>query len=131
MKNNVTLTITSLLGAILFALHWADEISRGMEPATTAGLFGIVILVVWFYGTLALSGRRLGYIVMLVGGLFGLGVLVLHMQGAGYIGRRITNTGAIFFWTLTLISLGVTGTLSMILAAQKLWSTRGRARVEE
>ena len=30
MKHKVTLTITSLLSILLFSLHWADEISRGM-----------------------------------------------------------------------------------------------------
>jgi len=126
MKNNLILTITSLLAIVLFELHWVDEISRGLEPATVQGLGGIAILVVWLYGTLGLRGRRLGYLLTLLGGIFSLGVLILHMQGIGFIGRRIANTSGIFFWTLTLISLGVTGSLSTILAAQGLWGTRSR-----
>jgi hypothetical protein len=126
MKHNVTLTITSLLSIVLFALHWMDEVARGLERGTPSSLGGIAILVVWLCGTLLLAGRRSGYIIMLLGGIFGLGVLVLHMQGAGIVGRRIANTSGIFFWVFTLIALGVTSTFSAILAALGLWSLRSR-----
>jgi hypothetical protein len=129
MKHTVTLTITSLLSMLLFGLHWADEVARGLEPGTVSALGGILILVVWLYGTLVLGERRSGYIVMLLGGILGLGVLILHMQGAGIVGRRIANTSGIFFWVSTLIALGVTSTFSAILAAHGLWSLRrGQSR---
>ena len=124
MKHTVTLTITSVLSAVLFALHWMDEVARGLEPGTPQALGGIAILVVWLSGPLVLGERRSGYIIMLLGGILGLGVLVLHMQGAGLVGRRIANTSGIFFWVTTLIALGVTSTLSGILAAQGLWRMR-------
>jgi hypothetical protein len=129
MKDKVTLTITSVLSALLFGLHWTDEIARGMEPGTVAGLGGILILVVWLYGTLALGDRLSGYIVMLLGGILGLGVLILHMQGKGMVGGRIAvNSSGAFFWVGTLIALGVTSTVSAILAARGLWSLRGGSR---
>jgi hypothetical protein len=122
MKHKVTLTITSLLSIVLFALHWVDEVARGLEPGTPSGLFGVLILVVWLYATLALAERRAGYVIMLLGSIFGLGVLVIHMRGAGLVGGRIANSGGVFFWVLTLISLGVTSTFSGILSARGLWS---------
>ena len=129
MRHRVALTITSVLSAVLFALHWSDEVARGLERGTPSSLGGIAILVVWLCGPLVLGERRLGYIIMLLGGILGLGVLVLHMQGAGLVGRRIANTSGIFFWVLTLISLGVTSSLSAILAARGLWSVRrGQSR---
>jgi len=129
MKRNVTLTITSLLSILLFAFHWVDEISRGLEPGTVSALGGIAILVVLLCGPLLLAERRSGLIIMLLGGIFGLGVLVLHMQGSGIIGRRIANTSGIFFWVWTLIALGVTSTVSAILAAHELWGLRrGQSR---
>jgi len=127
MKDKVTLTVTSLLSILLFAFHWMDEVARGLETGGVSALGGIAILVVWLCGTLLLGERRSGYIIMLVGGIFGLGVLILHMQGAGIVGRRIANTSGIFFWVSTLIALGVTSTFSAILAARGLWSLqRGR-----
>jgi hypothetical protein len=125
MKDKVTLTMTSVLSVLLFALHWADEVSRGMEAATLSALGGIAILVVWLSGTLVLGDRRSGYVITLIGGIFGLGVLILHMTGPGMIAGRIpANSSGAFFWVLTLIALGVISTISAILAARGLWSMR-------
>ena len=130
MTHKVTLTITSLLSILLFTFHWAYEVAHGMETGGLSGLFGLLILVVWLCGTLVLAERRSGYIIMLLGSIFGLGVLVLHMTGAGLIGGRIAaNSSGAFFWVWTLIALGVTSTLSAILAARGLWSLQwGQSR---
>ena len=128
MKHDVTLTITSLLSTILFAFHWIDEISRGMEKGTTHALVGIGILVVLLCGPLLFGGRLAGYIIMFVGGLFGLGVLVIHMQGAGITGGRIANTSGILFWVMTLVFLGVSSVMTAILAAHGMWRRRAATR---
>jgi hypothetical protein len=125
MKDKVTLTMTSVLSVLLFALHWADEVSRGMEAGTLSALGGIAILVVWLSGTLVLGDRRSGYVITLIGGILGLGVLILHMTGPGMIAGRIpANSSGAFFWVWTLIALGVTSTISGILAGRGLWSMR-------
>ena len=86
-------------------------------------------MVVWLYGTLVLGERRSGYIIMLLGSIVGLGVLVIHMRGAGLVGGRIANSSGVFFWVWTLIALGVTSTFSLIFSARGLWSLqRGRPR---
>jgi hypothetical protein len=114
-----------LLSTALFALHWVDEITRGLEQGTLQTAWGgIAILVVWACGPLLLAERRSGYVLMLIGGIFGLGVVLLHMSGRGMVGGRIANTSGIFFWVLTLIALSVTSSLSAILAADGLLSSR-------
>lgn len=128
MRPIVTLTITSLLSIVLFSFHWVDEIARGLEPGTLAGLGGVLILVVWLYGTVALAGRRSGYVITLLGGILGFGVLLLHMKGAGLVGGRIANTSGQFFWVWTLIAMGVTSTISVVLSVRGLWGLRGSAR---
>lgn len=124
MKRNLMLTITSLLTTLFFTFHWADDIVRGMSPGGVSGLGGVAILVVWLYGTLVLGERRSGYIIMLLGSICGLGILVLHMKGAGLVGGRIANSSGVFFWVWTLITVGVTSTFSLILSARGLWSLR-------
>ncbi len=124
MKDNLMLTITAMLSILFLAFHWADDIVRGMSPGGVSGLGGVVILVVWLYGTLVLGERRSGYIIMLLGSIGGLGVLVIHMRGAGLVGGRIANSSGVFFWVWTLIALGVTSTFSLILSARGLWSLR-------
>src|SRR5258708_19199897 len=97
MKHNVMLTITSLLSILFLMFHWADDIVRGMSPGRVSGLGGVLILVVWLYGTLVLAERRAGHIIMLLGAIGGLGVLVIHMRGAGLVGGRIANSSRVFF----------------------------------
>ena len=58
MKNNIMLTITSSLGAALFAVHWTDEINRGLEHARIANLPGVGIILVWLIGALILAGPK-------------------------------------------------------------------------
>ena len=124
MKHNVTLIAASFLSIVLFTFHWAYEIANGWETGGVAGLGGILILLAWLYGTLVLGGRRSGYIVMLIGGTFGLGVLILHTTGRGMVGGRIANSSGVLFWVWTLIVLGVSSSLAGILAVHGLWSLR-------
>jgi hypothetical protein len=121
MNNRIILTTTSLLSIVFFTFHWVDEIARGMEPGTISSVGGIVILAIWLYGTLGLSDRNAGLVIMLVGAILGTAVPVLHMRGAGMVGRHIVNTSGIFFWVFNLVALGVTSMFSALLAVRGLW----------
>ena len=122
MKQNVMLTITSLLSILLFTFHLSDDIVRGFEPGGFKHISGILILVVWLYGTLVLAGRRSGYVIILLGSLLGSLMPLAHMRGAGLVGGRIVNSSGIFFWVWTLIAIGVTALFSVILSVRGLWS---------
>jgi hypothetical protein len=122
MNHALTLTITSLLSILLFTFHLSNDIVRGFEPGGFKNVSGILILAVWLYGTLALAGRRSGYILMLLGSLLGSVVPLAHMRGAGLVGGRIANSSGKFFWVWTLIALGVTAAFSVVLSARGLWS---------
>lgn len=129
MNDTVILVVTSLLTIVLFTFHWADDVVRGISTGGPSNLFGVLILLVWLYGTLVLAGRRSGYVITLLGSLLGLVALVLHMRGAGLVGGRIANSSGVFFWVWTLITLGVAGSFSAILAARGLWRLkRGQPR---
>lgn len=130
MKHHLTLTITSLLSILLFSLHWADEVARGMEPGTLSASGGFLILFVWLCGALVLAERRSGLVIILLGSVLASGVPFLHMRGAGLVGNRIAaNSSGALFWVWTLIALGATGMLSFILSAHGLWSQRrGQSR---
>jgi hypothetical protein len=122
MKHKVTLTIASLLSILFVAFHMTDDIVRGIEPGGVSTLGGVLILVVWLYGTLVLAERRSGYVIVLLGSILGSAVPVVHMMGPGLVGGRIANSSGVFFWVFTLIALGVTATFSVILSARGLWS---------
>ena len=124
MKNTVTLTIMSLLSILLFTFHLTDDIVRGFEPGGFKHLSGVLTLVVLLYGTLVLTGRRSGYIIIILGSLLGFLMPLAHMRGAGLVGGRIANSSGIFFWVWTLIAIGVTALFSITLSARGLWSLR-------
>jgi hypothetical protein len=122
MKQNVMLTIASVLTILFGTFHLADDIARGMSPGGLPNLFAVVICVVWLYGTLVLAERRSGYAIILVLSLLSMGIPVIHMRGAG-IGFGTHRSGG-FFFVWTLLALGVTALLSVILSARGLWSLR-------
>jgi hypothetical protein len=124
MKDNAILVVTSVLSILLFTFHLADDVVRGFEPGGFKNVSGILIMAVWLCGTLALAGRRSGYILMLLGALLGSVVPLAHMRGVGLVGGRIADSSGIFFWVWTLIALGVTASCSVVLSVRGLWSLR-------
>jgi len=124
MKYNVTLTITSLISILLATVHLSDDIVRGFEPGGFKNISGILTFSVWLCGILILAERRSGYIITLLGSLLGSLMPLAHMRGAGLVGGRIANSGGKLFWVWTLIALGVTSVISVILSARGLWSMR-------
>jgi hypothetical protein len=120
MKQNVTLTIASLLSILFMTFHLTDDIVRGMEPGTLSSLIALPILVVQLYGTLALAGKRSGYVIILTASLLELVVPVVHMKGAG-VGGAIAKSDGAFFFIWMLLALGVTALFSVILSARGLW----------
>jgi hypothetical protein len=129
MKHSVMLTISSLLSILFLTFHLSYEIARGMEPGGINTLIGVLILVVWLYGTLMLAERRSGYIIILLGSLLGSGVPVLHMMGSGLVGGKIAGSSAVFFWVWSNMALDVTAIFSVILSARGLWSMQwGQSR---
>jgi hypothetical protein len=79
MKQHVILVIASLLSILLMTFHLTDDIARGMEPGTLFDLIPVPILAFWLFGTLVLTERPSGYIIILLGSLLGLVIPVVHM----------------------------------------------------
>ena len=130
MKHRITLTVTSVLSILLFSLHWADEVARGLESGTISSAGGLLILAVWLSATLVFAERRWGLILILLGSILASGVPILHMQGKGLVLGRYgtTNQSAMFFWVWTNIALGASGMWSLVLSVRELWTLRARSR---
>lgn len=126
MRHDLVLTIASLLSILLTSFHLSDDVVRGIEPGGVKNLVGVLILVVWLYGTLVLAERRSGYVIMLLGSFLGAGVPVVHMMGSGLVGGRIANSDGMFFWVWTLLALGVTSSFAVILSARGLFRSMWR-----
>jgi hypothetical protein len=128
MRQNVALTIASLLSILFTTFHMADDIVRGMEKGVPWDLIVVPILVVWLYATVVLAGRRSGYAIILLGSLLGAVVPVVHFNNAGGVvaGELAKSTGAWFFvWTQ--LALGVTAVFSIPLCLRGLVTPTARA----
>jgi hypothetical protein len=119
MKDNVILVVTSLLSILLLTLHITDDIVRGISKAEPSNI-ALIVLALLLYGTLVLSERRSGHVIMLLVGLFAAGMPVIHMRGAHY--PEIARSAGGFFFVWTLWALGGLGGLTFVLSARGLWS---------
>ena len=127
MSLNSVYVRTSLLAIFFMTLHYTDDVIRkvdGADQGGFAGLFMMLILVVWLYGVLWLAERRSGYIINLIVSLLMLIVPVGHLTGIGgeaTLGQITTSSGPFFSWAV--IGLGVTLISSLIFSAHLLFNS--------
>jgi hypothetical protein len=122
MKQNISLTASSLIVAVFFTAHLAHDFIFGLDTMSRAGtLTFLLIMLVSLYGTLELAGRRSGYVIMLLLGILAAGMPVLHTAG----GPRSAARGFFFVWTLLV--LGAAGVFSAVVAARELSRSFRRA----
>ncbi len=121
----ITLTVASLLSIVLLPLHVAGDVALGFDKGGPGMAYVLIpILLVVACGTLLLVERRSGYVIMFLGGLAALGMPILHRNGAFTPTVAQAPGGIVFIWTLVL--LGVTGSLTIILSALGFWNTRSQ-----
>jgi hypothetical protein len=121
MKYNRPLIVSSLLSIALFSVHLAGDIMYGLDKFGLNMMTAFAILTLLLYGTLVRGARRSGHIIMLLGGIFSLGMPVIHVRGTS-LARIIDGGGWLFVWTL--LALGTLGMFTIVLAARELWIQR-------
>ena len=122
-----TLTIASLISIVLLPFHIGGDVAYGFDRGGSGILFVVVpILLLVACGALLLADRMSGHIIMLLGGLAALAMPIIHRNN-GFTPAVAKSPGGLFFiWTL--VALGVTGGLTVILAARGLWNLRASRR---
>ena len=118
------LTVISLISIVVMSLHITDDIVRGISPAAPDNVGASVIFLVWLFGILVLAGRRSGYVIQILGGMFAAAMPVLHMTGKSYPAIAASSGGFFFVWSLIVV--GATGALAVLLAANALRLTFGQ-----
>ena len=115
-KQPAALTVASLLTAVFFSMHLAHDFIYGLDAMSRGETFTyLAIMLLLTYGTVELAGRRAGYVIMLLGGMLGAGLPVLHDVG----GPRAASHGFWFVWTL--LGLGATGVFSVVVSVRELY----------
>ena len=120
-----TLTIASLLSIVLLPCHIGGDVVLGLDRGGSGLAFVVVpVLLVVACGTLLLAERVSGPVIMFLGGLAAPAMPIIHRNN-GFTPTVARSPGGLFFiWTL--VALGVTGGLTVILAARGLWNLRSR-----
>ena len=120
MKPNAILTVTSLLTVALFSIHVTDDIIRGMsQGGARENVILVLIMVVYLCGTLIVGERRLGQVIMLLGGLASAAMPLLHGRSTSHSGSVAQASGGfLFIWTV--LTMGATGAFSAILAVLRM-----------
>ena len=114
MNNKTTLQAASLVSLFLMVCHMTSDVID--QPVGHVKYpIPVIVFVVWLYATLMLSESVLGLVIMLLGGLIGAMMIVLHSPGL--VVRN--SEGYLFVWTL--FALATTGWFTAILAARALW----------
>jgi hypothetical protein len=114
MKPNVMLTVASLLSLFLIMVHLTHDVLLQAEGSVKYPI-PVVIFVVWLYGTLMLSDRVSGYIIMLLGGVVAAAMIVVHSKDL--VVQK--SGGFLFVWTL--FALSVAGWFTVMLSVRGLW----------
>ncbi len=128
MTNSTLLRITALCSIVLASLHLADDFAYGKDVLTPTGLaITLLILAVWLVGAFVLADRLAGYLILLLGSLFGVVVPYLHLTATGGLaGGHIAQASGPAFFVWTLISLGGASLFSLVLSLRGLWGLRAR-----
>ena len=124
MKPSFVLTVASLLSLLFMTFHMTHDVIRQAEGAVAYPI-PVIVFALWLYGTLMLSERVWGYVIMLVGGLAGAGMIIIHSKGV------VVGKSGGFFFVWTLFALSTTGWVTMILSARGLWTTFRSRRVAQ
>ena len=115
MRQNLTLTIISLLTLVLFSLHLTEDVLHDKAGLDTQGtIICLAIMVALLYATIELAGRRLGYVILVLGGLASAYMPFLHG-----LGPSSTRWGFVFVWTM--LAMAATGLFMVILSSRALW----------
>lgn len=132
MRATTLLTVTSLLSVLLGSFHISDDIVLGIESGGTSNYTGILIFATYAYASLMLDRRRWAHAIVLLMSIGGAAVPYVHMTGVGLVGGKAASGTGKLFWVWTLMALGVTALVSVVLAAQGLWALRrGRTAAVE
>ena len=116
MKQNLALTVASLLSILLFTVHLAHDFVLGIDSMTRGQTFTyLLIMAVSLYGTVELAGRSSGLIIALLLAILSAALPVLHTVG----GPRSAERGFFFVWTL--LAMGGSGVFAAVLSLQALW----------
>ncbi len=118
MSERATLTVTSVLGVLLFIVHWTQDVVVGIDTVGIQSYGGVALMVLWLSAATILRDRRAGKVTLLLFSILAAGMPVLHLKGSRILEIARGDGGLLYL--LVLLTLAVTATFSAILAIREL-----------
>jgi hypothetical protein len=123
MKFDDITILMALLIVTLMTVHLGEDVVYRYEPAGLAILVAVPVVAIWLYATLALAGRRSGYILLLLGSFFAAIIPVIHLSGRGVRDEVVQSSGGLLFiWIL--LALAMSASIGCVLSIHGLWRTK-------
>jgi hypothetical protein len=120
MKPDRFATVMAVLILALMVSHLSQDVVYGYEPARLTILAAAPVAAAWFYATVALSGRRSGYVLLSFGSFLAAIVSIVHMSGSGVREEVVRSSGG-FFFIWALIALAMSAAVAILLSIHGLW----------
>lgn len=117
-----TQVVVSLVTAVLLPFHVAGDVARGFDRGGPGLLIAVAIVLALVFGALVLGERRSGNVIMLLGGIGALAMPIIHRNNGFTPVVAASPGGLAFQWTL--MALGVTGGMAVLLSAGALMRSR-------
>ena len=118
MNARAWLTLTSVVGVLLFIVHWAQDVAFGIDRVGVQSYGGVAICVFWLSSATILREYRAGKVVLLLFSLLAAAMPVLHLKGTR-IAVIAQGEGGLAY-LVVLFTLAVAAAYSAILAVREL-----------
>ena len=124
MRKHDLLALMSLISLVLLSVHVADDYVQGFDKHVVDNPYGVLILVMLASGIFLLRERVIGRVILLLLGLFAVGMPIIHLNG--HYPPDFAHADGAFRFVWTLYAIGTTGALTVILAVRELFSRSAR-----
>jgi hypothetical protein len=113
MNERKWLTGSSLVGVLLFIIHWSQDVALGLDRVGLQSYGGVAICVLWLSSATILRDGRVGRVLLLLFSILAAAMPSLHLKGSR-IGEIARADGGLAY-LVVLFTLAVTATFSTIL----------------
>lgn len=124
MNERTVLTWTSVLGVLLFIVHWSQDVALGIDGVGLQSYGGVAICLAWLSSATLLRRHRAGKALLVLFSLLATAMPALHLKGTR-IATIAQGDGGLPY-LVVMFTLAVAAGFATILATRELLS-RGAA----
>jgi len=118
MNERSWLTGSSVLGVVLFIVHWSQDVAFGIDRIGLASYGGVAICTLWLSSATILRDRRAGKVILLMFSILAAAMPSLHLKGTR-IAELARGEGGLAY-LVVMFTLAVSAAFATILTVREL-----------